>query len=74
MTLKKEDLIKKVGINIRRQRVEKDFTLEKLAFESGIEYSQISRIERGIINTSVYHVYMISKTLKIPMNFIFIDL
>lgn len=74
MTLKKEVLIKKVGTNIRQQRINKEMTLEKLAFESGIEYSQISRIERGIINTSIYHIYIISRTLKIPMKHIFIDI
>lgn len=74
MCFKKEELIKKVGDNIRKHRLSKSITLEKLALESGIEYSQISRIERGVINTSVYHVYIISNTLEMPMKNIFNDL
>jgi transcriptional regulator with XRE-family HTH domain len=41
--------------------------MERLATESGIEYSQLSRIELGKINTSIYHLYLISDTLKISI-------
>jgi transcriptional regulator with XRE-family HTH domain len=40
-------------------------TIEQLAFETGVEYTQLSRIERGRINTSVFQLYMISKALSI---------
>ena len=74
MRLDKQDLIRKIGANIRKNRKTKSMSLQKLALESGIEYSQLSRIERGIINTSIYHVYIISNTLEIPLKNIFHDL
>jgi transcriptional regulator with XRE-family HTH domain len=48
--------------------------MEKLALESEMEYSQIRRIEKGVINTTVYQIYRISKTLEIPMVEIFHDM
>lgn len=74
MHLKKEEVVKKVGNNIRKYRLIKSITVERLALLSGLEYSQVSRIERGIINTSIYQVYIISNTLEIPMKNIFQDL
>jgi transcriptional regulator with XRE-family HTH domain len=41
--------------------------MEKTAFESEMEYIQISRIELGKINTTVYQVYKLSKALDIEM-------
>lgn len=74
MSLKKEEFVKRVGTSIRKHRMSKSITLQELALQSGIEYSQVSRIERGIINTSIYHVYIISNTLEVPMRTIFYDL
>jgi len=37
----------------------------------GVEISQISRIERGVINTSVTTLYTTSKTLKIDVSELF---
>ena len=36
-----------------------------------MEYSQISRIERGIINTSISHVFAIAKALKVEPSELF---
>lgn len=38
---------------------------ENLAFECGLEYSQINRIELGKINTSISHLFLIAKALKV---------
>jgi transcriptional regulator with XRE-family HTH domain len=43
--MKKEEFVQKVGHSIRNIREDKNLTLEKLALEAGIEYSQLSRIE-----------------------------
>lgn len=51
--------------NVRKFRIDKDLTIEELANEAGIEYSQISRIERGLINTSVSVIFTIGKALDI---------
>ena len=54
------------GANLRRVRKAKNMTMEKLAEEAGLEYSQISRIELGQINTKITTVRAIAKGLKIP--------
>ena len=41
--------------------------MRKLAAEADMEYSQLSKIERGIINTTISTVYTLSETLDIPM-------
>jgi transcriptional regulator with XRE-family HTH domain len=62
--LKKEILIQ-FGKRLRNLRTERNYTQQQLADELNIEVSQVSRIERGIINTSVTTVYSISKILQI---------
>jgi len=37
----------------------------------GVEISQISRIERGVINTSIGNINAIAKTLKVPVSELF---
>ncbi len=53
------------GKNLKKIRKEKGFTQEQLANDLDIEISQISRIERGVINTSVGNVNAIARVLKI---------
>lgn len=48
-------------------RKQKGFTQEELAFKMGVEISQISRIERGISNTSISTVNAIAVALEIPL-------
>ena len=57
----------KLGEHIRTIRVSKNITQEQLANEIGTEISQISRIERGIISTSITNLHNISKVLDIPL-------
>lgn len=59
------------GNTLREIRLAKGFTQEKLANELGVEISQISRIERGIINTSVFTLYQLSKILNIDPSELF---
>lgn len=66
MDIKDKNIIKlKFGENLRNIRLAKGFTQEQLANELGIEISQISRIERGIINTSISTLYSISLILNV---------
>lgn len=60
------------GKTLREVRLSKGFTQEQLANELGVEISQISRIERGVINTSVITLYQIAKALKINISQLFI--
>jgi transcriptional regulator with XRE-family HTH domain len=70
----KEEIANQLGHKIRTLRTERNMTMEELALESGMDYSQLSRIERGKINTSVYQIYMISKVLNVPIHSVFKDL
>jgi len=60
------------GKNLRLLRKEKGLTQEELANELDVEISQISRIERGVISTSVSNCYKISKVLKISVQDLFV--
>lgn len=68
----KKSILISFGGNLRQLRLAKGFTQEQLANELGIEISQISRIERGVINTSVTTLYAIAKTLKIDVSLLFV--
>lgn len=71
MNYDKKELLLKFGNNLRKWREVKGFTQQQLADELNIEISQISRIERGVINTSVVTVYSISKVLEIEVSKLF---
>lgn len=73
MDLSKEELCKRVGYRLRELRLDKGLTIEKLAHESGLDYTQISRIELGKINTSIFQLYNITTTLDVPIREVFID-
>ena len=62
---REEDFIKNFGKNLSDMRKERKLSQEELAFKCELEYSQISRIERGVINTSISNVYKIAKALEI---------
>ncbi|MDI6050594.1 MULTISPECIES: helix-turn-helix domain-containing protein [unclassified Flavobacterium] len=68
----KKSVLVNFGGNLRQLRLAKGFSQEQLANELGVEISQISRIERGIINTSVTTLYAISKALKIDVSELFV--
>jgi transcriptional regulator with XRE-family HTH domain len=60
-----EKFIKKFGLKLRDIRKSKKISQEQLAFDTGFELSQIGRIERGTVNTSISHVAAIAKALKV---------
>lgn len=57
--------MKLLGQRIREVRLSKGISLETLALDAGIEYSQVSRIELGKINTSISHLFLIASVLKV---------
>lgn len=71
MRIRDEKYIKNFGKNLRDIRRKKNITQEKLAFSIGIEISQISRIERGVVNTSISTAKAISNALDIEMKELF---
>ncbi|PJB14759.1 MAG: XRE family transcriptional regulator [Flavobacteriales bacterium CG_4_9_14_3_um_filter_32_8] len=67
----KKHFIIKFGKNLQRIRIEKKLTQSQLAADSNVEISQISRIERGVLNTSIGNIYTISKALDITVDELF---
>ncbi|MGJ5642896.1 helix-turn-helix domain-containing protein [Formosa sp. S-31] len=59
------------GKNLSKLRRFKGFTQEQLANDLNIEISQISRIERGKINTSISNIKLISLALDIEIKELF---
>ncbi|WP_417213016.1 helix-turn-helix domain-containing protein [Bizionia sp.] len=63
--LKDKLFLERLGKHLKKIRKQNGYTQEKLAFKIGIEISQISRIERGILNTSVSLIHAIAKELNV---------
>ena len=53
------------GNKLREIRLKMGYSQERLANEAGIPPSQISRIETGVINTSLSHICIIARILKV---------
>ncbi len=66
-----QEFIISFGKNLRKIRESKNMSMQTLADIINIEYSQISRIERGLINTSIGIIYEISKALEIDIKELF---
>ena len=47
-------VVKLIGERIRKLRIVNQLTLETLAFKADMDYTQLSRIELGKINTSLF--------------------
>jgi len=59
------------GKNLRKHRKLKGFTQAQLAIDLRFDISQISRIERGIINTSIGNINAIANILKVDIKVLF---
>ena len=70
--LDRNSILISFGKNLRLTRLAKGFTREQLSNELGIEISQISRIDRGVVNTSFSTLYSISKVLNVDLSEFFV--
>ncbi len=59
------DVRKRVGINLKRIRHDRQMSQEALAFESGLHRTYISGVERGVRNPTVLVLEKIAAALKI---------
>jgi transcriptional regulator with XRE-family HTH domain len=59
------------GENLRALRTAKKMSQEVLAFSSDIPISQVGRIERGEINTTISTLKAIANALEIPIQDLF---
>lgn len=65
MSHNKATVVKLIGERIRKLRMENQLTLETLAFKADMDYTQLSRIELGKINTSLFQIHKIANALGI---------
>lgn len=69
--VKNIEYIKKFGENLRTIRISKKISQEILAYSADVPISQIGRIERGEINTTISTVKAIADSLNINVNQLF---
>lgn len=60
-----KDILLALGSNLKKIRLSKGLSQEKLAFEAGLDRTYISGIERGKRNVSVVNLYRIADALRI---------
>jgi transcriptional regulator with XRE-family HTH domain len=60
-----EKAILTLATNIRKYRQLKNLTIQELANTMDVDYSQISRMERGIVNPNVSIIFDIAEALEI---------
>lgn len=59
------------GKNLKKLRKKAELTQEDLANDCNVPLSQIGRIERGEVNTTISTVYAISKALDLNVEELF---
>ncbi|TVZ26797.1 helix-turn-helix protein [Gillisia sp. Hel_I_86] len=69
--IKNQSFIKSFGDKLRETRKLKNFSQEQLAFEADIPISQVGRIERGEVNTTISTVSVLAKALKVSPKTLF---
>ena len=67
--MEKSEILKTIGQNIKRLRLEKGLTQVDLVgkIESKIDTTNISRIEKGRTNATILTLYRISQALEVPL-------
>lgn len=62
-----EEFCKALGVQVRKVREKKGISMRKLALQAEMEYSQLSRIERGVTNTTVSTLLALAEAMDIPV-------
>ena len=57
-----------IGLNVRRLRVERDVSQERLAFDSGVDRSYLSGVERGEENPTIDVLDKLASTLSVHVS------
>jgi DNA-binding XRE family transcriptional regulator len=71
INLKNKNLILSFGIHIRKLRVERAYSMRYLADLADVNYTQISKIETGKINTTISTAYALAKALDVSIDELF---
>ena len=69
-SMEKLEVLKKIGENIKKARLEKGYTQVDLVgkVEAKIDTTNISRIEKGRTNATIHTLYRISQALDVPLS------
>ena len=65
------ELLKKLGYNLKIERVKRNYTQEKLAEITGIQMQHISKIEKGECNIKFLTLIALLKGLNVPFEKLF---
>jgi transcriptional regulator with XRE-family HTH domain len=65
------EFCKAFGEHLRRVRLEKGYGMREFALVADIEYSQLSKIERGVTNPTISTVYSLAEALGINFQQLF---
>lgn len=64
----KKNVLKQIGKNIQKVRIEKGYTQETFSELMGVSWSYIAKIESGILNLSIGKIFELSKYLDVDVN------
>ncbi|WP_299179916.1 helix-turn-helix transcriptional regulator [uncultured Chryseobacterium sp.] len=65
------DIKKKFGKRVKKLRLEKGLSQEKLAYEADLDRTYIPSIEKGERNVSITVIEKIAKALKVKISVLF---
>lgn len=60
-----EDLLKRIGANVRKYRKLKALTIAQLSYKSGLGTTSIYEVEHGKVNSNVTTIQKIADALEI---------
>lgn len=63
--------LKHFGFNLKMVRIQKGITQAQLAIDCDVDVSVISRIERGVVNTSLSNIKTIAISLDVDIKDLF---
>jgi len=69
--IRDEKALKLLGKKVRELRKKQNLSQEQLGYEAGVPNKQISRIERGEVNTGISTILAIARVLDIPVKELF---
>jgi transcriptional regulator with XRE-family HTH domain len=68
INVRDKKLLKSFGIRLKELRLKRDLSQEALANEADVPISQIGRIERGEVNTTICTLKKLANALGVSMS------
>lgn len=65
--MEKKEFNRKIGLYLKKVRLQKKMTQLELASRIGVDFQNISRIERGILSPTLYWLNNITEALEINL-------